>query len=54
MDTNNAVEATGLVKRYGATTALAGVDLEVPTGTVTAVSAPTAPARPRPCASSRR
>ncbi|MGI8983614.1 MAG: ATP-binding cassette domain-containing protein [Acidimicrobiales bacterium] len=37
---NNAVEARGLVKRYGETTALAGVDLEVPTGTVTAVLGP--------------
>ena len=40
MDSNNAVEATGLVKRYGTTTALGGVDLEVPTGTVTAVLGP--------------
>jgi ABC-2 type transport system ATP-binding protein len=37
---NNAVEARGLVKRYGETTALAGVDLEVPTGTVIAVLGP--------------
>ena len=37
---NNAVEARGLVKRYGSTTALAGIDLEVPTGTVTAVLGP--------------
>ena len=37
---NNAVEGRGLVKRYGETTALAGVDLEVPTGTVTAVLGP--------------
>ena len=37
---NNAVEARGLVKRYGATTALTGIDLEVPTGTVTAVLGP--------------
>jgi ABC-2 type transport system ATP-binding protein len=37
---NNAVEARGLVKRYGETTALAGIDLEVPTGTVTAVLGP--------------
>jgi ABC-2 type transport system ATP-binding protein len=35
-----AVRARGLVKRYGATTALAGIDLEVPTGTVTAVLGP--------------
>ncbi|MDQ6909826.1 MAG: ATP-binding cassette domain-containing protein [Actinomycetota bacterium] len=40
MDSNIAVEATGLVKRYGETTALGGVDLEVPTGTVTAVLGP--------------
>jgi len=37
---NNAVEAQGLVKRYGPTTALDGVDIEVPTGTVTAVLGP--------------
>ncbi|MGH9133922.1 MAG: ABC transporter ATP-binding protein, partial [Ilumatobacteraceae bacterium] len=35
-----AVLARGLVKRYGATTALAGIALEVPTGTVTAVLGP--------------
>ncbi len=35
-----AVEAHGLVKRYGSTTALSGIDLEVPTGTVTAVLGP--------------
>ena len=35
-----AVRARGLVKRYGATTALAGIDFEVPTGTVTAVLGP--------------
>ena len=36
----SAVEAHGLVKRYGATTALAGIDLDVPVGTVTAVLGP--------------
>jgi ABC-2 type transport system ATP-binding protein len=35
-----AVRARGLVKRYGATTALGGIDLEVPVGTVTAVLGP--------------
>jgi len=35
-----AVEAHGLVKRYGPTTALSGIDLEVPTGTVAAVLGP--------------
>ena len=35
-----AVSADGLVKRYGTTTALAGIGLEVPTGTVTAVLGP--------------
>ncbi|MGH9279939.1 MAG: ATP-binding cassette domain-containing protein [Acidimicrobiales bacterium] len=35
-----AVAVEGLVKRYGATTALAGIDLEVPAGTVTAVLGP--------------
>jgi ABC-2 type transport system ATP-binding protein len=37
---NNAVEAQGLVKRYGSTTALGGIDLEVPTGTVIGVLGP--------------
>jgi ABC-2 type transport system ATP-binding protein len=37
---NYAVEARALVKRYGSTTALNGIDLEVPTGTVTAVLGP--------------
>ena len=40
MSTNYAVEARGLVKRYGSTTALGGIDLEVPTGTVIAVLGP--------------
>ncbi len=35
-----AVEARGLVKRYGTNTALGGIDLDVPTGTVTAVLGP--------------
>ncbi len=35
-----AVDACGLVKRYGDTTALAGIDLQVPVGTVTAVLGP--------------
>ncbi|MET0737737.1 MAG: ATP-binding cassette domain-containing protein, partial [Acidimicrobiales bacterium] len=35
-----AVRARGLVKRYGETMALAGIDFEVPTGTVTAVLGP--------------
>jgi ABC-2 type transport system ATP-binding protein len=36
----NAVEAEGLVKRYGSELALAGVDLEVPAGSVTALLGP--------------
>jgi ABC-2 type transport system ATP-binding protein len=40
MPDTNAVEARGLVKRYGSTTALGGIDLEVPTGTVTSVLGP--------------
>jgi ABC-2 type transport system ATP-binding protein len=40
MSTNYAVEAHGLVKRYGLTTALGGIDVEVPTGTVIAVLGP--------------
>jgi ABC-2 type transport system ATP-binding protein len=35
-----AIVATGLVKRYGETTALAGIDLDVRCGTVTAVLGP--------------
>ncbi|MEU8222252.1 ATP-binding cassette domain-containing protein [Kribbella sp. NPDC048915] len=35
-----AIEAVGLVKKYGSTTALAGVDLSVPTGTVLGVLGP--------------
>ncbi|MDZ7677514.1 MAG: ATP-binding cassette domain-containing protein [Acidimicrobiales bacterium] len=38
--TQHAVEARGLVKRYGPTTALGGVDIEVPTGTITAILGP--------------
>jgi ABC-2 type transport system ATP-binding protein len=34
VSTQNAVEARGIVKRYGRTTALQGVDLTVPAGTV--------------------
>ncbi len=42
MSTSNqvAIEAVGLVKKYGTTTALAGVDLSVPTGTVLGVLGP--------------
>jgi ABC-2 type transport system ATP-binding protein len=36
----NAIEAKGLVKRFGTKVALNGVDLAVPTGTVTAVLGP--------------
>jgi ABC-2 type transport system ATP-binding protein len=36
----NAIEAKGLVKRFGTKTALNGVDLAVPVGTVTAVLGP--------------
>jgi ABC-2 type transport system ATP-binding protein len=40
MTATHAVEARGLVKRFGEKTALAGVDLAVPTGTVCAVLGP--------------
>jgi ABC-2 type transport system ATP-binding protein len=40
MTSSFAVDAHGLVKRYGAKTALGGIDLAVPTGTVTAVLGP--------------
>ncbi len=36
----HAIEAHGLVKRYGSTTAVDGIDFDVPTGTVTAVLGP--------------
>ncbi len=38
--TSLAVDAHGLVKRYGSTTALGGVDVTVPTGTITAILGP--------------
>ena len=40
MTDNAAIRAQGLVRRYGAKTALAGVDFEVQTGTVTAILGP--------------
>jgi ABC-2 type transport system ATP-binding protein len=40
MTSSLAIDAHGLVKRYGAKTALGGIDLAVPTGTVTAVLGP--------------
>jgi ABC-2 type transport system ATP-binding protein len=40
MGNESAIRAAGLVKRYGATTALAGVDLDVPQGSVCAVLGP--------------
>jgi ABC-2 type transport system ATP-binding protein len=40
MTSSIAIDAHGLVKRYGAKTALGGIDLAVPTGTVTAVLGP--------------
>jgi len=40
MTDDHAVQAQGIVKRYGTNTALAGIDLDVATGTVTAVLGP--------------
>ena len=40
MPTDHAIEAEGLIKRYGETLALAGVDLDVPQGTVCALLGP--------------
>ena len=40
MTSSLAVDATGLVKHYGETVALSGVDIDVPTGTVTGVLGP--------------
>ena len=50
----DAIETRGLVKRFGDTRALDGVDLRIPRAPSTACSARTAPARPRPSASSPR
>src|SRR5213592_3603406 len=40
MTAGPAIEATGLVKRYGETVALAGVDIDVPRGSVLAMLGP--------------
>jgi len=40
MGTGSAIQAEGLVKRYGETTALAGIDLDVPQGSVCGVLGP--------------
>ncbi|HSS58762.1 MAG TPA: ATP-binding cassette domain-containing protein, partial [Solirubrobacteraceae bacterium] len=40
MPTEHAIQAEGLIKRYGETTALAGVDLDVPQGSVCAMLGP--------------
>ena len=40
MSTPHAIDAHGLVKRYGTNVALGGIDVVVPTGTVTAVLGP--------------
>jgi oleandomycin transport system ATP-binding protein len=40
------IEAEGLTKRYGSTTALAGIGLEVPAGTILGVLGPNGRARP--------
>ena len=45
MTASHPIEATGLVKRYGEKTALAGVDLAVPAGSVTAVLGPNGAAK---------
>ena len=49
-----AVEAVGLVKNYGTTKALSGLDLTVPAGTVSGYSGRTERARPPPSAFSPR
>jgi ABC-type multidrug transport system ATPase subunit len=45
------IEARGLAKQFGPTTALAGLDLEVPAGSILSLLGPTAPGRPPRCAS---
>ena len=40
MTVDHAIEAHGIVKRYGTKTALTGIDLAVPSGTVTSVLGP--------------
>ncbi|MFO0567036.1 MAG: hypothetical protein U0263_15315 [Polyangiaceae bacterium] len=47
-----ALAIRALRKHYGRTVALDGLDLEIPKGVISASSAPTAPARPPPSASS--
>jgi len=47
----DAINAVGLVKRYRGTTALAGVDLRVPAGTVLGLLGPNGAARPQRSAS---
>jgi len=48
-DVTNAIEARGLVKRFGKTTALAGVDLTARTGTVLGLLGPNGAAFSPPC-----
>ena len=48
-----AILAEGLVKNYGQTKALAGLDLTVPAGTVYGLLGPNGAARPPPSACSR-
>ena len=52
VDRVDAVEARGLLKRYGATTALDGIDLKVPVGSVTVVLGPNGAGKPPRFASS--
>jgi len=47
MTTTPAIEVAGLTKSYGDHPVLTGVDLSVARGSVFALLAPTAPARPR-------
>lgn len=46
-----AIQARGLIKSFGPTRVLTGVDLTVPAGTLVALLAPTGPAKRPPCGS---
>ena len=47
------IRLRGLTKRYGATVALAGVDLDLRPGEVLGIAGPNGAAKARSCASSR-
>ena len=50
-ETRPMIEAEGLVKHYGQTRALAGIDFAVPAGTILGLLGPNAPASRQRCGS---